>query len=278
MTLWFKKKGLWEIVDGTEKKPERPASSSRNRWSQFMEDEFLKSVVDWDIQNMKALSAIAESLTKEVSPLINNLSAHAAWTALVDYFDRDSTMRAVTLLGQLFSLTFPPGSSMQAFLMKIKVNHDQLLAMNSALTGTQLAALVLVKLPADYDSISQSLRLQVTKNKLEFDDLSSLLIEEETVLISKGKVRVRVSNTGETADSSQVTKKGKGRCYKCGKRGHLSRDCKSIDRKSKKKSKDTSKKKQEHDHSSSSESSSESEGTDQAKVAAVATSARIPAF
>ena len=93
MTLWFKKKGLWEIVDGTEKKPERLASSSKNRWSQFMEDEFLKSAVDWDIQNMKALSAIAQSLTKEVSPLINNLSAaHAAWTALVDYFNRDSTM------------------------------------------------------------------------------------------------------------------------------------------------------------------------------------------
>ena len=164
MTLWFQKKGLWEIVDGTEKKPERPANSSRNCWTQFMEDEFLKSVVDWDIQNLKAMSAIAKSLTKEVSPIINNLkSAHAAWSALVDYFDRDSTMRAVTLLGQLFGLIFPSGTSMQSFLMmKIKVIHDQLLlAMNSALSRTQLAVLVLVKLPVDYDSIPQSLRIHV---------------------------------------------------------------------------------------------------------------------
>ena len=134
-----------------------------------------------------------------------------------------------------------------------------------------------MKLPEDYDSISQSLRLQVTKNKLEFEDLSSFLIEEETILIAKGKVRVRVSNTGEAAHSTQVTKKGKGRCFKCGKRGHLSRDCKSTDKKSKK-SKDTSKKNQDHDDSSSGDSSSESEGTNQAKVAALATTTRLPAF
>ena len=52
---------------------------------------------------------------------------------------------------------------MQSFLMKAKVLHDQLSAMNSALTSTQLAALVLTKLPEEYEMASRALRLQVTK-------------------------------------------------------------------------------------------------------------------
>ena len=85
-------------------------------------------------------------------------------------------MHAVTLLGQLFGLTFPSGISMQSFLMKIKVIHDQLLAMNSALSGTELKTLVLVKLLEDYDVISEALRLQIIKSKLEFERMLALFL------------------------------------------------------------------------------------------------------
>lgn len=74
---------------------------------------------------MKALTATVEAVSKEVSPAIQTLkTAHEAWSKLVDYFDRDSTMRVVTLLGQLFNLNFPRSISMQSFLMKIKPVHD----------------------------------------------------------------------------------------------------------------------------------------------------------
>lgn len=152
--------------------------------------------------------------------------------------------------------------------------------MNSALYSTQLAALVLIKLPEDYDVISKALRLQVTKNKLEFDDLSSLLIEEEAILIAQGKVRISGStqNSGE-ALAAPVTKKGKSRRFKCGKRGHLARDCKSQDKtkNSKEKDKDTSKKGQQKDNSSTGDSASDSEDPNQAGVARV-TPVRLPSF
>ena len=79
MMLRFQKKGLWDIVDRTETRLERLAGSSNNRWTQFQEEEYLKSVVDWDIQNLKALSAIVQSVSKEVSPIIQTLKiAHGS--------------------------------------------------------------------------------------------------------------------------------------------------------------------------------------------------------
>ena len=103
MRLWFTSKGLWDIVNGSE---ERPVKDS-NRFTRLQEEEFLKSLVDWDALNAKAMSAIAESLTKEISPAIQTLkTAKEMWSKLAGMFDRDSTMRAVTLLGQLFSIKF----------------------------------------------------------------------------------------------------------------------------------------------------------------------------
>ena len=103
--------------------------------------------------------AIVQSLTKEVSPAIHTFeTAREMWSKLADLFERDSTVRAVTLLGQLFNLKFESQSSMQSFLMKAKVIHDQLAVMESSLSSTQLAALVLTKLPEDYNMVGKALR------------------------------------------------------------------------------------------------------------------------
>ena len=54
-------------------------------------------------------------LSPEVSPAIQTLSgAYAVWSKL-----------EVTLQGQLYGLAFPTNGSMQTFLMKAKIIHDQ---------------------------------------------------------------------------------------------------------------------------------------------------------
>lgn len=126
---------------------------------------------------------------------------------LEDLYAMDSFMQAVTLQGQLYNLQFPTGGSMQAFLMKTKGIHDQLLAMSAALSYAQLASLILTKLPSDYDMVARALRCQVTKNQLDFDDLSSLLLEEESVLVAQGKVRVSSTGMEHGLASSQKKKR-----------------------------------------------------------------------
>ena len=147
--MWFLKKGLWDIVHGMELRPVRDANN--NRFTRLADSEFLAAVADWDISNTKAMMEIVQSLTKEVSLAIHTFeTAREMWSKLADLFERDLTMREVTLLGQFFNLKFDSQSSMQSFLMEEKVIHDQMAVMESSLSSTQLAALVVTKLPEDY--------------------------------------------------------------------------------------------------------------------------------
>ena len=238
MRVWFISKGFWEIVQGTEKQPERPLLASTRRWTQDQEDAFVEELADWDDKDAKAHSAIVRCLSPEVSPAIQTLSgAYAVWSKLEALYARDSSMRAITLQGQLYGLTFPTNGSMQTFLMKAKIIHDQLLAMGAALTSSQLSALILTKLPPDYDMVARALRCQISKTNLDFDDLSSLLLEEEIVLVSQGKLKNLSITSGDQVHAAVNTKKkGRPRCFTCGKKGHLSRDC--PQKKDKSKSKD----------------------------------------
>ena len=102
MRHFFLKKGLWDVVRGQE---ERPIRSGNNCWTRLQADEFAQVCIDCNINNHKAMSAIFSSLTKEVSPAIQTLDlASDMWTKLADLFKQDSTMRVITLLGQIFSI------------------------------------------------------------------------------------------------------------------------------------------------------------------------------
>ena len=59
----------------------------------------------------------------------------------------------------------------------------------------------------------------------------SLLLEEESLLVSQGKLlatpRGSVPGDDKAYAGVEKPKKSKSRCYKCGLQGHLARDCTS---------------------------------------------------
>ena len=60
--------------------------------------------------------------------------------------------------------------------------------MDAAFTTLQLAALILIKLPLAYDMVSRALRCEVPNSQLDFDDLFSKLLKEESILLSQSKL------------------------------------------------------------------------------------------
>lgn len=132
------------------------------------------------------------TITPEVSLAVQTLdSASEVWNKLESLYARYSSMCAVTLQGQLYSLSYTPGTSMQSFLMKAKMIHDQFTGDECSL---DLFSIVCpsspTKLPQEYDVVARALRCQVTSQDLDFDDLSSLLLEEECVLSSQIRVPI----------------------------------------------------------------------------------------
>ena len=111
---------------------------------------------------------------------------------------------------------------MQPFLMKAKVISTKLLSMGAALSSLQMVALIIIKLPLDYDMVSRALRVQVTTKQLDFDDLNSLLLEEESLLVSQGKLSVTPRGSASSSDEAYASvekskNKSKSMCYKCEK-------------------------------------------------------------
>lgn len=64
----------------------------------------------------------------------------------------------------------------------------QLSSMDAALISLQLVALTLINLPLAHDMVSHALRCPVMNSQLDFDDLCFLLLEEDSVLLSQGKL------------------------------------------------------------------------------------------
>lgn len=222
-THWKFHKGLWDTFQGTEEKLERPIPASTRKWTQAQQDDFVEELEELEDKEAKVLLAIVHCPSPEVTLVVQTLSsAHAVQFILEDL---DSSIRAITLQGQLYNIQFPTAGSMQGFLMKAKGIHDHLLEISAALTSSQLASLILTKLPPKY-MVAQALRSQLTKDKLDFDNLSSLILEDERVLISQGKLKhLSIGASDQALKGDNTKKKRRPQCFACGKKCHLSRDC-----------------------------------------------------
>jgi transposase InsO family protein len=219
-------KGLWNIVQGLEKRPANVATNVESssdvdgvedvegsnafqipisRHAQELPP--IPEQVRWDAKDAQAHALIALSVKRAIIPHIRSCrTAKDAWDTLTTLYQARNEARVAYLRKQLESEHMNEGDSMDSFLTKIKDLKEQLISADEVIPDSSLVQTVLNGLPDSYQSFASTLRLMMkgNPNALSFEELVSVLLQEDQSRQNRSIMRV--------ADQAFLTsQKGKGK-------------------------------------------------------------------
>ena len=176
---------LWSIIDGTKPRPITKTEKGK-------ESEESKSTaedqVSWQEQDDQAKAVIMFSvMADDLMTVTDTASAHAAWQALQDLYDRETVNTTINLLKNVTERKLSDGASLQDHLtrfhngwIRLKDRSQQgkgeLCKTLQVLTASNeaKAAFLLISLPSSMDNIVDNLQ---TKEKVTYEDIRVKLLD-----------------------------------------------------------------------------------------------------
>lgn len=175
-------------------------------------------------KDAKALAMIGLSVKNHHLPTINECkTAKEAWEKLSAMFKAATTTRLIKLLRELNGLQKETGETMAMYINRSKSLMHELLDVGHDVKPKEMASRLLAGLPVEFDTLVTILEGQ------EVLDLDVVVMRLMEVAAKNEKARSSVDNV-----SAFFAKKGGNdkksddnrRCWVCGEKGHISRDCK----------------------------------------------------
>eukprot|EP00877_Chromochloris_zofingiensis_P014640 jgi/Chrzof1/942/Cz01g34180.t1 len=199
-----------------------------------------------DANSDKALASITLAVADHFLPTVYNAaSAKAAWDALEALFQQRSVANQLNLTQELNNLTLQPGETITQLLARARIIWEQLKAAGIDKSEQEVALSVLSGLPADFNTLVTVLQNQ--SGPLTLGGIQKAVLTEQqrankvgastsTAASTKAFYTQNGPNRGRLGDSGTRTSnfnQGNGntkqqeqrKCYYCGKKGHLKRDC-----------------------------------------------------
>eukprot|EP00877_Chromochloris_zofingiensis_P014662 jgi/Chrzof1/944/Cz01g34200.t1 len=199
-----------------------------------------------DANSDKALASITLPVEDHFLPTVYNAaSAKAAWDALEALFQQRSVANQLNLTQELNNLTLQPGETITQLLARARIIWEQLKAAGIDKSEQEVALSVLSGLPADFNTLVPVLQNQ--SGPLTLGGIQKAVLTEQqrankvgastsTAASTKAFYTQNGPNRGRLGDSGTRTSnfnQGNGntkqqeqrKCYYCGKKGHLKRDC-----------------------------------------------------
>ena len=160
-------KGLWSIVNGTEKAPVTTDADKKE-----------KEVKEFVARSDKAYSIIALALNKSLQVHIaNTVDPKAAWDTLEKHFNFVSITQKVRVTRQFYAASMSEGSNLMDHITHMTGLSERLREMGEQVDDKKFATVLLGTLPESYDVFLTSMNAR-SADDLSWDDIKPALMEE----------------------------------------------------------------------------------------------------
>jgi transposase InsO family protein len=191
-----------------------------------------KKLDEEDRRNIYALDFITRSISGQMIPyILGTKNAHEAWKKLEDYCAPKNAGEVRRLRMELARMELRSDDKMDDYIGNAKRLKMEIANQGIIIDDVELITYLLSGLTEKYETIAQI----IENSNLPFDDACSKLKslaqkfnktksedKEKALLLKKGKLKCY--NCGKIGHTSKICK-SETKCFKCNKTGHISKNC-----------------------------------------------------
>ena len=199
-------------------KSEKPGASAarevKEAWQKKDQDIFFQLILH--------TSGAAGSLVEQFE---DECSGHLAWKALIEKYEQRGAVAAVDLHRDLMKCRLAETEDPDSFFVRIESLQRRLKALGQTVTDEMLAAMILSKLPSNYDTLGAILESGNNGDAFTYDQM-----KERIRAYYNRRIVIDSAGDGDNDGKALMTTDAQGKeqrplCFGCGEPGHLKFNC-----------------------------------------------------
>lgn len=196
----------------------------------------------WNEMDGNAMANLHLALADGVlSSIEEKKTAKEIWDHLAKLYEAKSLHNKIFLKRKLYTLRMGESTSVTEHINTLNTLFSQLTSLSYKVESQERAELLLQSLPDSYDQLIINLTNNVSTDSLVFDDVAAAFLEEESwrkskedrrensqieaLTVMRGRSMEHGSSGSHKHGRSKSRSKKTFKCYHCGKKGNLKKDC-----------------------------------------------------